>query len=466
MVELTIAIAGPSGGRTLAFFGAEVIKLESQLNPDVIRAFGSAWARAPEFADAFTDSSPYLGEMNADKLSVGLNLKVPAALEAAKRLIAKADVFLTNYSTPAVTDLGLDEATLRADNEQLIYVGLPAFGSDPSNPYYPFISWGPNQAPLVGLDAVTGHPDQDPAGIAGFAPPDYFASLHAVMAIMTALEAREQTGRGVFVDISQFEVTVSTLGPYLLDEQLSGTVASRAGNRVPWYAPQGVYPSRGDDRWVAISVQDDAQWVALADLLARDVSGPDSSRHGGAPVRERAEAVTGTPADPSAIAAAGGGLAFEPELAHLSGRQQHHDRLDERIAAWTSGRSAEEAASRLQQLGVAAYPVQDAEAMLLDPQLRDYHWYQVRPSFRFPDGDLFSDCAMRLDDTPGRWSRGSPSLGEHTVDCLSRIGGFGQGEIDQLIEDGAAFLPAAPELMLRRPYAHVLGPLGLREVQA
>ena len=427
VVELSIAIAAPSCGRMLSFFGAQVMKLESQQHPDVARLFGSAWARTPEFASVFTDTSPYLPEMNAGKYSVGLNLKSASAVEAAKRLVAGADVFLTNYSTPAVTDLGLDAATLRALNPNLIYVALPAFGSDPALPYYPFISWGPNQAPLVGLDAVTGYPDQEPAGVAGFAPPDYFAGLHAFMAIMTALEARRRSGEGSWVDVSQFNTTVAALGPYLLDEQLTGTVVERNGNRTPWFAPQGVYPCRGDDRWVAVSVTDDEAWAALAAIVDPD-----------------------------------GGLGADPALAAVEGRTAAHDRLDAVIGRWSESRSAEQAATELQAAGIAAYPVNDSEAMLLDAQLRDYGWYQVLPSFRFPEGDLFSGCALRLSDTPGHWDWAAPTMAEHTEERLATAGGLSEAEIAGLIDEGAAFLPTSPELKLRRPYTHVLGPLGLK----
>lgn len=428
VVELSIAIAAPSCGRMLAYFGADVMKLESQQHPDVARLFGSAWARTPELAAVFTDTSPYLPEMNANKRSVGLNLKSPAALAAAKALIANADVFLTNYSTPAVTDLGLDADTLRALNPRLIYAALPAFGSDPDRPYYEFISWGPNQAPLVGLDEVTGFPDQEPAGVAAFAPPDYFAGLHAFFGLMTALEHRDRTGEGCWLDLSQFEITVSALGPYALDQQLSGEVVTRSGNRVGWYAPQGVYRCTGEDRWVAVTVQDDGAWRALAGVL-------DGS----------------------------GALAADASLATMAGRHAAHDRLDELLGAWTATRSPEQAAAELQEAGVAAHAVHSPETQLTDLQLTEYGWYQARPSFRFPDGDLLGSCAMHLAGTPGRWDRGAPSMGEHTADALTEVAGLDADAIADLVDAGAAFLPTAPDLKLHRPYEHVLRFLGLQE---
>lgn len=428
VVELSIAIAAPSCGRMLAYFGADVMKLESQQHPDVARLFGSAWARTPELAAVFTDTSPYLPEMNANKRSVGLNLKSPAALAAAKQLIANADVFLTNYSTPAVTDLGLGAEVLRELNPRLIYAALPAFGSDPERPYYEFISWGPNQAPLVGLDEVTGYADQEPAGVAAFAPPDYFAGLHAFFALMTALEHRDRTGEGCWVDLSQFETTVSALAPYALDQQLSGEVVTRSGNRVGWYAPQGVYRCRGEDRWVAVTVQDDGAWEALAGLLDRT-----------------------------------GSLAADASLRRTEGRHAAHDRLDGMIEGWTAQRSAEQAAAELQAAGIAAHAVHAPETQLTDPQLTEYGWYRAVPSFRFPDGDLLGGCAMHLSATPGRWEHGAPSMGEHTAEALAGVAGLDDAAIDDLVDAGAAFRPTAPDLKLHRPYEHVLRFLGLQE---
>ena len=126
----------------------------------------------------------------------------------------------------------------------LVYVALPGFGSDPDQPYYEFLAWGPNQAPLVGLDELTGYPDQVPAGIATIAPPDYFAGLHAIAAVLTALEHRDRTGEGTVVDIAQFETTVSSLGPFLLDHALSGAVPGRVREPAGVAGPAGLLPLR------------------------------------------------------------------------------------------------------------------------------------------------------------------------------------------------------------------------------
>ena len=422
VVELSIAIAAPSCCRAMAFHGADVIKVESRTNPDVARLFGSAWAAGMD-AGPYMDTSPYLAEMSANKRSVGLELKHPDARRAVLELIAAADVFVTNYSTPAVRALGLGAEDLAGVNPGLVYIALPGFGSDPAQPYYEFLAWGPNQAPLVGLDELTGYPDQVPAGIATIAPPDYFAGLHALAAVLTALEHRDRTGEGSVVDIAQFETTVSSLGPFLLDHELSSAVPERSGNRLSWLAPQGCYRCAGDEAWVAVTVDDDERWHALADQL--------------------------------------GGVARDARFATLAGRIEHHDELDALIEAWTTTRTASDAAVALQAIGVAACEVYDNAGLLADPHVRERRWYQLLGSSRFPDGDVFSGHPIRLGVEPGRWWRAGPSMGEDTRQVLTEQGGMSSAEVDALIASGAAFTAADPDVTMRRPYVDDAAGLGV-----
>ena len=417
VLELAIAIAGPHCTRNLAHFGADVVKMESTVSLDVVRLVGSAWARdrLAEIGAAYYDTGPYVSEMNSGKKSVGLNLKHPDGVEAARRLLAQSDVFVTNYSTPAVRALGLsyeDAKTLRPD---VIYLALPGFGSDPATPYYDYIAWGPNQAPLVGLDNLTGYPDQDPAGIATIAPPDYCSALHGLIAVLAALEHRDKTGEGTYIDLSQYEATVALLGPFLLQTSLTGELQPRVGNRSAEFAPQGVYPCRGVSRWVAISVGGDAEWAALG-------------RVAGDPI-----------------------WAGDERFATEALRRAAHDEIDELLAAWTSLYSPAEVAAWLQSAGVAAYPAQDNEDVILDPQIRDRGWYQVKASSRF-GRDLSSGYSIHLTDTPGETATAGPILAEHTTEVLTDIGGYAEKEVAALIVSGAAETPHNPDAPLRRPY--------------
>jgi len=240
--------------------------------------------------------------------------------------------------------------------------------------------------------------------------------------VLTGLEHRDRTGEGSFIDIAQFETTVSSLGPFLLDHALSERTPERSGNRLAWLAPQGCYPCTGDDSWVAITVADDAQWEVLAGVL--------------------------------------GGAAADDRFTKLEGRLQHHDELDELIASWTASRSAAEVSCRLQSAGVAAYELLDCVGVLHDSQVRDRRWFQLVESLRFPDGDVFSGHPIRLGETPGRWWRAGPAMGQDTVEVLTKRAGLSTDEVDALLASGVAFTEAAPEQTLRRPYidyAEILG---------
>jgi benzylsuccinate CoA-transferase BbsF subunit len=420
--ELSIAIAAPSCGRYLLHHGADVFKVESPKNPDVARLFGSAWARDREDIElmgAWLDTGPYVSEMSAGKRSVGLDLKHPDGIAAARRLLAQCDILITNYSAPAVKALGLGYEDARQIRPDLVYVALPGFGTDAGKPYYEYLSWGPNQAPLVGLDELTGYPDQEPSGVATVAPPDYSAGLHGLIAVLAGLAHRDRTGEGTFVDGSQYEATVALLGPFLLDYQLTGRLQTRMGNRQPGSAPEGVYPARGDDRWIAISVTSDDAWGALG-------------------------RVAGNPP-----------WAGEARFAAAAGRAAHHDELDDLLSGWTAEYSADDLAARLQEAGVPAYAVLDNEALFADPQVRDRRWYQVRPNTRF-GRDLFGGNPQRLTGTPGHTATAGPELAEHTVSVLCEVAGMAPEEVENLVKAGAAFTAMQPDLVLQRPYDRYL----------
>jgi benzylsuccinate CoA-transferase BbsF subunit len=411
--ELGIAIASPFCGKLMAHFGADVLKIESQISPDVVRILGSAWLKDREdLAPIASDTSPYVSEMNASKRSVGLELKTPEGKAAAMQLLAECDVFIANFGARALAELGFDYESAAAVNPDIVYVQLPGFGSNEEMPYYPFVAWGPNQAPLVGMDDFTGHADDPPAGIATVAPPDYMSAFHAAIAVITGLEQRDATGKGVHVDISQFETTLALLGPFVMDYDLTGAVHSRIGNRSMWGAPQGVYPCAGHERWIAISAPESQDWEALSPLLGSFVDADFD--------------------DPSV-------------------RMSDQDRLDEQIAAWSKEFEADDLAGRLQSAGIAAHIVSTNEDLLHDTHLTSRHWYQVAESMRL-GRDIFTNSPVKLSRTSGRWTGAGPSMGEHTRDVLSEVVGMSSEDIDELVSVGGAFEQIQPEITTSRPW--------------
>ncbi|WP_419944502.1 CaiB/BaiF CoA transferase family protein [Candidatus Poriferisodalis sp.] len=433
--EISIAVAAPCCGKILAHHGAEVSKVEARSYPDVARAFGSAWARDPELADVFCDTSPYVPEMSCGKRSVGFELKQPGGLEAAKRLLATCDVFLTNFAAPGIAELGLDYESVAELRPDIIYAGMTGFGVDPDKPYYPFRAFGPNQAPLVGWDALTGFPHEEPAGIPSIAPPDYMGGLHATMAILSALHEREQTGEGRFIDISQLETTVSFLGPYLVGQDLGVPEPFRNGNRVPWSAPAGIYPCAGGDRWVAVEVQSDEEWQSLAALPEWRSIGAHGASHMAA-------------------------LSTYPHET-LADRIANHDAIDAELSAWTARRSPQQAAAELQALGIAAYEVLDHTGVLVDPQVHDRRPYSIVPCPRL-GRDLFVRDPLRMSETPPFVTRAGPNMGGDTTEVMAELG-YADDEVSQMIEAGDVFTDSRPELVLERPFDRWYESVGIAE---
>ncbi|MGY9075480.1 MAG: CaiB/BaiF CoA transferase family protein [Acidimicrobiales bacterium] len=423
--EFGMAVASPFAGRNLAAHGADVFKIESPTSPDIVRLIGSAWLRDNEdLAPVVPDSSPYLSELNADKRSVALDVKQAPGLAAARRLIVECDVFIANFRANVLATLGLDYESVKAIKPDIVYVQLPGFGSDPELPYYPYMAWGPNQAPLVGIDDLTGHAGREPAGVATVSIPDYYAALHATFSVLAGLEHRDQTGESVHVDISQFEATIALLGPFAMECALTGHGQSRIGNRSVWYAPEGVYPCTGHERWIAISCEDDDQWTALDQLAAQ-------------------------------------GWADDERFSTSAARMENVDVLDEAVAGWTSGFANEDLAHRLQARGVAAHIVATNEDLIGDTQLRERGSFMTRPNVRFKR-EIFTSNMHRLTETPPQNLRGAPSMGEHTVEVLTEVAGMSEAEVESLIDNNAAFAMNAPDLSVDRPseeWLHILFPL-------
>jgi benzylsuccinate CoA-transferase BbsF subunit len=422
VLECGVAIAGPLAGRYLAHLGADVIRVESRSRSAAMGSRSPAWA-PHDVGLAGADMLAGNNTFNAQKRGVGLELKSPEGRALLDRLIAESDVFLTNFSVPAIESLTIDYEHVRGVNPDIVYVSMPGYGSRPG-PYRDYKSWGPNLSSFSGLDHLTGDPDRDPA-MTPVPLPDYIAGYHAVVAILSALLHRRRGGPGQWIDISQFESAVACLGPYVGQVALGGEEPARSGNRGPSAAPRGVFPTRDDDRWVAISVRSDAEWRALADAVDQ----------------------------PAWVA--------DPRLANPEGRRAQEEELEAALAAWCSTQTAEEVAFVLQAAGVAAAPVQNHLDHLTDPQLwaRGY-WRLV--DHPWLDADLIDGFPIHLAGTPARVDRAAPALGEHNAAILEGIVGLSPAEVASLVEQGAVSPPADPPpagTPLERPYCSWALPL-------
>jgi benzylsuccinate CoA-transferase BbsF subunit len=416
VLELGYGIAAPVAARNLAQFGADVIRVESSRRPDSLRQGGAGWLPARFDARVRRDTLPSLNFSSAEKRSIGLEIDQPDGRAVFERLVAASDVLITNVSEDALTELAIDDASMRALKPDIVHVTLPAFGS--TGPYRSYRTWGHNLAAASGIDHLIGWPDREPVQI-GFAYPDFVSAQAATVAVLAALRRRAHTGEGACIELWQYAMAMACLGPTIVAAQLEGTPQLANGNRSPDRAPHGVYPSRGPERWVAISVLDEAMWDALCTV----------------PGLEQ--------------------LADDPRFATHAQRLAHQDTLDGVLDAWTLERTDWEAATELQSFGVAAAPVFDDWDLVADPQLAARDSFHALPHARF-SRDLVFGQAVRMSDTPPRAERAAPAFGEHSRDILRDLAGLDDDAIDRLVADGVVHEMESPDVVLERPYLHWL----------
>jgi benzylsuccinate CoA-transferase BbsF subunit len=381
------AVAGPVLSRLLAYHGADVIKIESNTRLDSTRI-------APPFqGKPSRNNSGFFALHNASKRSITLNLKHEEGRRLARRLALEADVVSENFVPGVLENAGLDYASLARERADLIMMSSSAQGQHGPHARHPGL--GVTMQGLVGLGHLTGWPDREPVGT-GEPYTDTLVVGLAGAALVAALDYRRRTGKGMHVDLSQFETTAHVLAPAILHEQLTGVRHARLGNASLARAPEGVYACRGEERWIAISIEDDRQWRALAETV---------------------------------------GYAAGDGAQDLAWRRASNAAIEEAIATWARGRDVFEAERELQARGIPAHSVASGEDVVNDAQLAARgHWVErEHPAMgRY----AFSMPPFRLVEHPIRVER-APLIGEHTEQVLSSLLGMSQDEIAAAREAGA-----------------------------
>ena len=423
IVELSIAWAGPLVGRFCADLGADVVRVEHRGSRGTSLTPGGEPLRAPEgwrwgelpapafrggiFPDADPGERPWnrngpFNKFQRNKRSLCLDLKDEAGREVFRKLLAEADVLLDNYRPRALDRLGFDFEAVTAINPRIVRLSMSGYGS--TGPYRDRGSWGPILEAHSGLAATTGYEGGGPMK-QGAAFPDGIGGLTGTFALLDALRERDRTGEAVYVNLSQLESYLSIGGEMLVAASAAGEPPPRRGNRSPAFAPQGVYPCRGDDAWVAITVQSDQAWEALAALI-------------------------------------GGSLA-DSALRDAGERHRRHDAIDAEIAAWTRSRDAHDVANLLQEAGIVAGPVLSNLEMVADPHLRARD--MIVP-IDHPDAGQreFPGFPIRLSETPVERFAGAPTLGQHNEAVLCDLLGYSGEEYAALLAAGVIADSPAP----------------------
>ncbi len=384
VLDLTHVLAGPFGTRVLGDLGADVIK--------VATATRSGGANSPEH--------PYYVCWNRNKRSITLDMATGEGRGVAHRLAGSCDAIIENFSPGVLKRWGLDREAMAADNPGLSIVAMGGMGQ--TGPWRDFVTFAPTIHAVVGLTYLTNFPGTTDLGY-GFSLTDHLSGLAGALAVLEGLEHRERTGRGLDVDLAQYELGLGLMGPALLDYLANGVDPRPVGNRHPFdrWAPHGIYRCAGDDRWVAIAVRGDLQWGALAALM-------------------------GQPA-----------LATDPRFATHDSRIQHQDALDAAVEAWTSARDRYEVMSACQGAGLAAGAVQDARDLVeRDSQLARPRFFGTARSERWGEYGIDRFPALFTGARPAA-CEGVHTVGQDTFDVLTTILGLSPDEIATLAATGA-----------------------------
>ncbi len=277
--------AGPRSTKDLADNGATVVKVESAQRLDLGR-------KSPPFAKGARgnpDASAFFAQTNTSKKSVTINLTLPEGQALARKLVAWADVVVENFGPGYMDRIGLSWSEICAVNPGVILASVSVAGR--TGPMSGFRGYGNSAAAHSGHADMTGWPGSEPH-MPPYAYGDVVAPMFLTVAILAALEERERTGQGSWVDVSQIEPMA-----HVIADLFAGMPAEKPGNSDPLMHPHGVYPCAGEDSWIAIACEDDAQRAALSAVLGEGDIGARTADEDAFALAERL-AAAGIPAAP------------------------------------------------------------------------------------------------------------------------------------------------------------------------
>ena len=376
VIELARVLAGPWAGQLLADLGADVIKVENPEGGDDTRKWGPPFV---ESHDGENLSAAYYHSTNRGKRSIAVDLKTPDGQQTLRDLANGADIFIENFKLGGLKKYGLDYDSIARVNPKIIYCSITGFGQTgpyASRPGYDFII----QA-MAGMMSITGEPGREPQK-AGVAISDIFTGLYSVIAIQAALMNVRAGGKGQYIDMALFDTQAGILGNQNLNYLVSGVAPGHMGNAHMNISPYEVFPV--SDGHLIIAVGNDGQFRRMCEVLGIDQLADDQR--------------------------------FVTNEARVTNRKQ----LRPLILAQTEKWRRDELLARLENANVPGGPINTIADMFADPQaiarglrmdLDDGHGNSI-PNVRAP---------ILLPETPLRYERPSPRLGEHTDEILTEL---------------------------------------------
>jgi formyl-CoA transferase len=386
VLELGQAIAGPFASSFLAWFGAEVIKVEPPGTGDPLRG----WRVVRE------GTSLWWYAMARNKKCITLNLRVPEGQRLAHELARRVDVVLENFRPGTLEKWGLGYQDLRRANPRLILARISGYGQ--TGPHANKPGFAAVAEAFGGLRYVTGEPDRPPVR-PNLSVGDSVAGLHAALGILLALYHRDaKGGQGQEIDIALYECVLNLMESTISEYDGAGVVRQREGMRLTGIVPSGTYPC-ADGTYIVIGANGDSIFKRLMAAMGREDLGSD------------------------------------PRLAQNEGRSRHAGEIDQAISRWTIERKAAEAIGVLAAADVPAGPIYSAAEMLRDEHYRERAVYE---EVRLPAGGKLKipTLAPRLSATPGETRWIGPQLGAHNGEVYCDWLGLSASELQRLASEG------------------------------
>lgn len=337
VLDLSYVFAVPYMAGLLSDLGAEVIKIEAphRLDQTRGRSFGPYLDNDPA-ADPWNRSGIFY-VLNRGKTSLVLDLGQPEGRDIFRALVSKSDIVLENYTPRVMRKWSLHYEALKEIKPSLIMLSNTGYGS--TGPWSSFPSQGTTLEATMGITFYTGYKDDKPWKV-GQSYPDFIACWSGLIALYAAIVHRRKTGEGQWIDVGMYQLGSALIPEPLLQKQLDGSDYTRIGNEHSEHVPSNLYPAFGDDQWIALTVETDAQWVALTGLMGMPELGQD------------------------------------PAFATAPARRRHRDAINRLVSEWTAHYPPLALMELLQFRGIASGPVFNSRDLLVNDHLRQRGFYE------------------------------------------------------------------------------------------
>jgi formyl-CoA transferase len=387
VVEMGQLIAGPFAAKTLADFGADVIKIEPPKVGDALRK----WRLLKD------GTSIWWQVQSRNKRSLSLDLREAEAQDIVRTLLKEADILIENFRPGTLEGWGLDPEKLLELNPKLIVLRISGYGQ--TGPYRDKPGFGVVAEAMGGLRHLTAEPGRVPVRV-GISIGDTLASLHGVIGILLALQERHNSGKGQIIDIALYEAVFNCMESLLPEYSAFGEVRQAAGSALPGIAPTNAYQC-ADGGYVLVAGNGDSIFKRLMTVIGRDDLGSD------------------------------------PQLENNDGRVKRVTELDQAIGQWTKTVSTTKALEMLDSVAVPAGRIYTVADIANDPHYKARENIQT---IQMQDGSKVDVPGVipKLSRTPGSIKTLAPDIGQNTDEILKSIG-LSNDQVASLKERGIAF---------------------------